>query len=218
MYSLGRLEEFDERSRDFPIRGLLTTQVPRSYTWKCTTVLNQGNIGACTGFAWAAELAARPKVISNITNQIGFNLYYRAQHLDEWAGNNYEGSSVLGAVRAVQEIYPGAIPEYRWAFGLDDLIMAVGHVGPAVAGIPWYSDMFTPDGSNTIHVGGDLVGGHAILVNGVNIANKVFKLHNSWGNHFGNNGSVRISFDDMKRLLRERGEACIPVRRGLVTV
>ncbi len=78
--------------------------------------------------------------------------------------------------------------------------------------------MFTPDSSNIIHVGGNLAGGHAILVNGVNIKNKLFRLHNSWGNHWGNNGEARISFADMDRLLHERGEACIPMRRGLVIV
>jgi len=218
MYSLGRLEEFDERSRDFPIRALLGAKPPRSYTWKCPVTLNQGNVGACTGFAWAQELAARPKVVENVTNQVGLNLYYKAQHLDEWPGNNYEGSSVLGAVKAVQELHPGAIPEYRWAFGLEDLILAVGYAGPAVIGVNWYSDMFRPDGQNIIHVSGDLVGGHAILVNGVNVKNGLFRLHNSWGSHWGFNGEARISFADMDKLLRRKGEACIPVRRGMVSI
>lgn len=218
MYTLGRLEEFDERSRDFPIRALLGAKPPRSYTWKCSVVLNQGNVGACTGFSWAQELAARPKVIGNVTNQTGLTLYHKAQDLDEWPGNNYEGSSVLGAVKAVQELYPGAIPEYRWAFGLDDLILAVGYAGPAVIGINWYNDMFTPDSQNTIHVGGGLAGGHAILVNGVNVKNKLFRLHNSWGHGWGMQGESRISFADMGRLLKEKGEACIPVRRGMVSI
>ena len=56
---LDRIARFDERSREWGIRKLQPGE-PRSYTWDCDTNLNQGNEGACVGFGWAQEAAARP--------------------------------------------------------------------------------------------------------------------------------------------------------------
>lgn len=211
-YALGRLVEFDERSRSFPIRTTIpVTYAPRSYTWRCEVQLNQGNVGACVGFSWAAELAARPAVIPNITDVMGFNLYHEAQRLDEWPGEAYEGSSVLGGAKAIKA--RGFLEEYRWAFGLDDLVLAIGYRGPAVLGINWYSGMFSPDNAGIIHPTGNVVGGHAILANGVSISKRLIRLHNSWGQWWGINGDAFISFDDLNRLLHEQGEACIPIKR-----
>jgi hypothetical protein len=99
----GRLVQFDERSRKFPIRTLLPDKPRRSYTWRVYTVLDQGAEGACTGFSVAHEAAARPKVVKNITNDIARQIYYRARELDEWPGEDYEGSSVLAAMKAGTE-------------------------------------------------------------------------------------------------------------------
>jgi hypothetical protein len=211
MSKFGRLVEFDERSRNFPVRELLATDKLRSYTWSCGIVLDQGNIGACTGFSVAQEAAAKPAVIKNITNQTGLEVYRRAQQLDEWPGENYEGSSVLGAIKAGTE--KGWYKEYRWAFSENDLALAVGHHGPAVIGINWYDSMSTPNGKGIITVSGEIAGGHAILCNGFNVKTGLYRLHNSWGNVWGINGECFISRLDMIRLLQEDGEACIPVVR-----
>lgn len=211
-YSLGRRVEFDEASRNFPIRALIPTAAkPRSYTWRCDAQLDQDGIGACVGFAWAAELAARPVVVNGIENQLGFDIYHDAQKLDEWPGEAYEGSSVLGGAKAVMD--RGFLEQYRWAFGLEDLVLAIGYKGPAVIGINWYGDMFLPDHNGVIHPTGGSPGGHAILANGVSIAKKLIRLHNSWGQAWGINGDCFISFDDLDKLLHEQGEACIPIRR-----
>jgi hypothetical protein len=174
-------------------------------------VLDQGSTPACTGFSVAHEAAARPVVVPGITNLIGRALYERAKQLDQWPGENYEGSSVLGAIKAGAE--KGWYPEYRWAFGEADLCLAVGYNGPAVLGIPWYESMSQPDAKGLITVGGRVQGGHAILCNSINIKTGLYRLHNSWGTSFGINGGCFISRKDLARLLRERGEACIPVKR-----
>jgi Papain family cysteine protease len=210
-FTLGRLVEFDERSRAFPIRPLMASKAPRSYTWSCNTWLDQRATSACVGFSWAHELIARPAVETNIDANTAYSFYKRAQDLDEWSGNAYEGSSVLGGAKAIAET--GRIEEYRWAFGLDDLIMAVGYAGPAVIGVNWYSSMFSPDAKGVIRVGGRVDGGHAILCNGVSVRTEMFRLHNSWGTGWGIGGDAFISFADMGRLLSEQGEACIPVKR-----
>lgn len=207
-----RLVRFDERSRNYPIRALFAPDIkPRSYTWACKLWLDQGSEGACTGFSMSHELAAKPVVVSGISNAFAIALYKRAQELDDWPGTNYEGSSVLGAMKAAME--KGYYTEYRWAFGEEDLAMAVGHHGPAVIGINWYEDMFEADRNGNIKVGGALAGGHAILCNGFNVKKGVYRLHNSWGAGWALNGECFISRADMTRLLKEQGEACVPVAR-----
>jgi len=208
----GRFVQFDERSRNFSIGKLLPYPIQkRSYTWNSYTVLDQGYEGSCTGHAVAHEAAARPKVIKNITHEIAFDIYRRAQKIDEWPGEDYEGSSVLAAIKIGKE--NGWYGEYRWAFSEDDLALAIGYKGPAVLGINWYDGMCTPDSDGIIKATGDLYGGHAILCNGYNVKKQLYRLLNSWGPDWGIKGSCFISVSDMKRLLREQGEACIPVVR-----
>ncbi len=212
--TFGRLIEFDDRSRKFPIRALIPqVSVPRSYTWSCGIWLDQEKAPACTGFAVAHEAAARPVIVPGINNVSGLSLYRRAKQLDQWPGEGYEGSSVLGAMKAGVEC--GWYSEYRWAFSEMDLRLAVGYKGPAVLGISWYSEMSSPDGNGIIEPLGGFLGGHAILCNGVNIKKRLYRLHNSWGKSWGRSGECFISFEDMEELLKEEGEACIPIKRLL---
>lgn len=211
---LDRIPFHDERSRNFPLRAMLTTaqqKAPRSYTWSCAYFLDQGQEGACTGFAVTHEAGARPVVAKRLSAAVAQDVYHRARELDDWPGENYEGSSVLGAIKAGKE--KGWYGEYRWAFGLDDLILAVGYKGPAVLGVNWYDQMFQPSANGYISASGQVAGGHAILCNGVDVKKKCFRLHNSWGTGWGVNGECFITFADMDKLLREYGEACIPIQR-----
>lgn len=207
---LDRLVQFDERSRNFPIRAIVPTK-PRSYTWKVNAYLDQGVEGACVGFAWAHELAARPKAKLDITNEVAREIYRGAQKIDEWEGEDYEGTSVIAGAKIVQR--SGLIGEYRWAFGVEDLRLAVGYKGPAVIGVNWYVGMYDPDANGYVRPTGGIMGGHSLLVYGNDEKNKRFKLHNSWGPSWGNFSSCFISHDDMAYLLNQQGEACIPVKR-----
>jgi hypothetical protein len=207
---LDRLIKFDPRSRAYPIRATIDARKPRSYTWSCGVWLDQGQEGACTGFAVCHEAAARPCVVS-VSEDVARQVYYRARVLDEWPGENYEGSSVLAAVKAGQE--RGWYDEYRWAFGLEDLKLALGYKGPAVLGVYWYEGMTNVDAAGFIRPTGQLVGGHAILANGISLKQKCVRLHNSWGKGWGRSGDCFISFDDLGVLLSQDGEACIPVLR-----
>lgn len=217
MKGLGRRPEFDERSRAFPVRALLRTVIqPRSYTWSCPLTLDQGQEGACVGFAFAHEASARPVKVHDVTGDIASSVYVRARQLDEWEGEDYSGTSILAGVKACKEI--GWYREYRWAFGLDDMLLAIGYKGPVVLGVNWYAGMVTPDADGVIHVEGELLGGHAILANGVSIGKKMVRLHNSWGPDWGIRGECFIGFDDLRRLLQEQGEACVPLGRTFPTI
>jgi len=213
----GRIASFDEESKRFSIRSLIPAKAkPRSYTWSCGVNLDQGSEGSCCGFSVAQEAAARPVVVSGITNEIALELYNRAKQLDEFEGEDYDGSSVLAAIKAGAE--KGWYPEYRWAFSEADLALAIGHHGPAVLGINWFEGMNEPDEQGMIYVTGRCLGGHAILCNGYDFPHRLYRLHQSWGLPFGINGECFIRAEDMSRLLRQDGEACVPVVRGQTIV
>lgn len=219
---LDRIVNFDDNSRNYPIRTLLGSKPKLSNkTWKCPTNLDQGTEGACVGFAWAHELNADPFKIP-VENKTARTIYYAAQQWDEWSGTNYDGTSVLAGAKTVNAI--GHMPEYRWAFGIDDVIDTLSHYGPLVLGINWYSDMFNTDTNGFIKPTGTLSGGHAILANGIQIRERkgfwwkdlpepIIRLHNSWGNSWGVNGEAFIYASDLSKLLKEQGEACVPVKR-----
>jgi hypothetical protein len=217
---LDRLIQFDERSRRFPIKAIVPKK-PRSYTWRCNTVLNQGSEGSCVGHGIAHELLARPSEVSpsEVDHRYAKEIiYWGAQQEDEWPGGSYpgakpfyEGTSVLAGVKVVQAI--GWIKEYRWGFSLNDLILGVGHHGPAVLGIAWLEGMSDTDDKGFIHATGSEQGGHCILCRALDVKKEYFTLRNSWGKEWGLAGDCKISFKDMEKLLAMQGEVCFFVDR-----
>jgi hypothetical protein len=230
---LGRLPSFDERSRDYPLRALLTSaqeRTLRSYSWWCPLMLDQLMTSACTGCSATYDLAASPKPLKQ-PNGLPFdfpwanNLYRMAQTMDEWSGEDYEGSSLLGAARALQKL--GFIGDYYWAFGIDDVLAALSHLGPVVVGTNWHSEMFRPDSKGLIAPNGPVEGGHAYLLRRV-IVSESSKARaigsknnrrgmpliggiNSWGASWGVNGHFFIWADQMEALLKAQGDARITV-------
>lgn len=205
---LDRLIEFDERSKLYPIRTLVEDKPLRSYTWRVPVALDQGNEGACVGFAWAHEAAARPVVVPGVTNQFARDIYHNAQLVDQWPGEAYEGTSVIAGARTMHDW--GYIDEYRWAFSENDLALAVGYKGPAVLGTYWYAGMDRPDADGYLRPIGGVRGGHAYLAYGYSIKKPGYKIWNSWGTgHYG-----WIHPADMALLLSQQGEAAIPIKRS----
>lgn len=191
----------------YPIMKLVgEKKKPRSYTWSCGKVLDQGKEGSCVGHGVAHELIARPSVVEGIDHIKAVEIYHLAQSLDPWPGSNYEGTTVDAGAKAAMQM--GYIDSYYWALYLEDLILGIGYAGPSVIGVTWYEGMFDTDKSGYIHPTGRPQGGHCVCLNGVNIKGEYFKGVNSWGNDWGTNGTFKISFKDMELLLKNQGVAC----------
>lgn len=217
---------FDDRSRMYGIRPLLGTSKKKKKPtfWQEGTVLDQGAEGACVGFGWLAEIIAKPVVPDEQpTEEVGNHLaqfyYEEAKKLDEWEGQDYEGTSVLAGAKVMKKY--GLISEYRWCFNIDDIIDAVATQGPVVIGIPWYNSMYTTNSQGLCGVSGEKVGGHCITLTGYDPAKvfgrqtvEVFRWRNSWGEEYGVNGSGYIRVSDLRKLFAEGGEACIPIVRN----
>lgn len=226
---LGWAPSHDPRSLNYPIRAAIGTVEEKPRTWGLGPVLDQGREGACVGFGWTAELAASPSPDPYLTfalgNQFASTLYREAQHVDEWPGEDYEGTSVLAGAKVVHA--GGFIGSYRWCFSVEDLRDAVIAEGPVVIGIPWYESMYYARSTGMVDISGPMVGGHCLLVHGYHPAmringegwferHRVFRVRNSWGTGWGDGGSGFIRYEDMRDLLANYGEACIPMDRKMV--
>jgi hypothetical protein len=210
---LDRIPQFDERSRQFPIRELIGDVPLKPKKWTCLPRLDQGREGACCGFGWSHELAADPVRVP-VSNASALALYHRAQQLDEWPGEQYEGTSVLAGAKAVQE--QGHMAEFRWAFGVDDVLATLSAHGPVVIGVDWMRGMMDTDANGYIVPTGEVVGGHCTLLRGLIRERRrwVCVGRNSWGRGWGLAGDFKLAADDLDVLLKNAGEACVPVARS----
>lgn len=228
---LDRIHQIDLRSLNYSVADALTApyhQTPRSRTWTLRDSLDQGQEGSCVGHGWAHELAATPIPVPNMTHEYAVEkIYWEAQKIDDWEGGSYpdadpryEGTSVLAGAKICQSL--GFIDEYRWALSLDDLVLALGHLGPAVIGVEWFEGMFDTDEKGFIHPTGRRSGGHCLCIIGVamyrnrdrsiDYTRSYFILQNSWGPSWGKNGRCYLTLAEMM-VLWPSGDFCIPVTR-----
>ncbi len=116
-----RPDRIDLRDRTYqpPLRSLVPQFPPADYVTKYfpmykSLVLNQGQEGACTGFGLACTInyllwsravlghhGSKQFKKSDLPSQVSQRmLYHLARFYDEWPGEDYEGSSCRGAVKA----------------------------------------------------------------------------------------------------------------------
>lgn len=218
------VSQHDERSRKHDIRSVLSAGVPiQKKMWDEGIVLDQGSEGACVGFGWTGEYlstpappAAQPR--TSVAETYAKGVYVNAKLIDEFSGENYEGTSVLAGAKVMQS--RGIIESYRWAFDLQSIRDAIIQEGPVVIGIPWKEGMYDTAPGGIVKVSGKLVGGHCLILTGYDPAMKigsrkyeVYRWRNSWGSSYGVGGSGYIKATDLDKLLKSTGEACIPMGR-----
>ncbi len=230
---LDAIPEHDPKSLgSYPVAELLAAAAPRrGRSWVAGPVLDQGEEGACVGFAFGGDLAADPVRAGGTASdldELARRVYRRAQQLDPWPDDiPYEGTSILAGAKACREA--GHFAEYRWAANVDELVAVLtttstsGSVtfGPVVAGVDWHDGMYETDGDGLVSVDGPRVGVHAILVRGVLFAHQwrrrrdepLFRWRNSWGTGYGINGDGLIFAGDLERILGAQPELCVPVYR-----
>lgn len=97
---------FDQRSKAYGIGAIVDSSKTKdtSVLWPEGIVLDQGAEGACVGFGWAGDVLAEPvspkiQPTPEKGNADAISYYKRAQKIDEWPGEDYEGTSVLAAQR-----------------------------------------------------------------------------------------------------------------------
>jgi Papain family cysteine protease len=189
-------------------------------------ILNQGQEGACTGFGLATVvhyLLRRRKVVPNLTEISPRMLYEMAKRYDEWAGEDYDGSSARGAMKGWHK--HGVCTKELWTysptnvdrqltemrsrdavkrplgsyFRVNHQDLVAMHTAIAEVGI-LYATATVHAGWNQIIDEGliplseEILGGHAFAI--VAYDDRGFWIQNSWGNEWGLNGFACISYDD----------------------
>lgn len=213
-YPLGRhldaAARHDPRSRAYPcgvspLRTVMHAHGP---------ILDQGDIGACTGFAAAAAANCQPLRGRRrpLGNPDGLALYEAATRIDAYPGvypptdTGSDGLSVAKA--AVTRRY---VSSYQHAFGLGPCLGALVN-GPVIVGTRWHEAMFTPDAQGFVHPMGNVVGGHEWCLIGLNVAHQYVTAQQSWGPAWGLRGLFRVTFADLGALLVDGGDATVLVR------
>jgi hypothetical protein len=208
---LGRHIRHDSRSRQYAVQPTATAvqSVLHAFTGP---VLDQGNLGSCTGNMVVNTLKAAPftptvpKTVS-LDETLAVKVYSLGTTFDSDPANyppTDTGSDGLSVGKAAKAL--GLISGYRWAFGIDAALLALMD-GPIGIGIDWYAGFDNPTGPNAlVAISGAVRGGHEVTVIGYDASSKTLRLVNSWGSGWGDGGFFTMSVDTLTALLKAGGD------------
>lgn len=218
-HPLGRHVEHDDRSRAFAVEH--ATVAPHPTLWAHTgAVLDQGQLGSCTGNAITQVLATGPLFEKGYkpTEDLALKIYELATTLDSVPGQyppNDTGSSGLGVAKAARKL--GLISSYRHAFGIAQAQATIQRT-PFITGTSWHQGMFTPDHHGVIKPTGPVAGGHEYVCLGWDPQVDMWTFLQSWG-HWGigikgiaTTGLFRMHGTDYAALLADQGDITVPAR------
>jgi len=213
---LGRNVNLDSRSWAYALQPK-ATPVHSVRHESAIGILNQGNIGACTGNAAVACAYRLPfyapgaPAWSFSPDEPGaLNWYRRNTQLDPFPGT-YEpddtGSDGLTASKVAVEA--GIIGGYQMSGDLDSSLQALMD-RPGITGLPWYNSMFSPSATGllTVDRSSGLAGGHELCVDEVVVTDNgvIVGGPNSWGVEWGAQGRWYLTADDWWSLRQEGGD------------
>lgn len=220
---LGRHVNHDSRNRYYAVGSMFISGMATSAQYHSSIpVLDQGQIGACTGFAGAGLMGygryfselplAKQNALLNSGNATGLTFYHTATTLDNISGTyppNDTGSDGPSSAKGMTQL--GYANGYKHSFTYASFLTAL-NTGPVMVGTTWYNSMFDTsgaDGTVNIDTRSGVAGGHEYVADGYD-SNWVYFL-NSWGTSFGNKGHFRIAASQFSALLADQGDVTVPV-------
>lgn len=209
---LGRHVRHDPRSLRYLVQP---AAVPQTKVWeRHIPVLDQGDLGSCTGNATVGVLGSAPfydTIPASLRPLLGEDtavaLYSLATHLDDFPGDyppQDTGSSGLDVAKAAQQL--GYISGYLHITSVAAAQTAILS-GPFIVGTVWLSGMDTPDSTGRVHATGIERGGHEYQCIGYHADSDLWEFVNSWGTGWGKAGRFFYSSADFAALLRADGDA-----------
>jgi len=210
--TLGRHQEHDPASRNYPA-AMATHLHDVSWTYH-GAVLDQGEVGSCTGNAAVEVLMTGPYYdhLQHVyTEDDALKVYERATQIDRIPGRyppTDTGSSGLAVMKACREF--AWITAYHHCFSLDAALRAL-MLGPVITGVVWYESMFKPDSDGTVHIAGSIAGGHEFTVLGYDSKREAVRCLNHWTPQWGDGGYFWLKAADWNTLLHQHGDVTVPV-------
>lgn len=163
-----------------------TASYTRKQPWRIPKELplDQDTTSECVLHAvWARILGAPYMRASDVSREAMRRRYLRAQELDEWPGNAYDGTSGRAGARvAVEEGYADG---YAWSFDEPTDRGWVRTEGPLCIGVPMFTGMMDPDRRGRINPTGSFEGWHEMLVRWYYPDEDAYLILNSWGRSWG---------------------------------
>lgn len=178
---------------------------PKSKAWRIWWYGSQGQTSQCVGFAWHALLRAKPMLQRDPAPDF---IYHEAQKVDEWEGEDYDGTSVRAGAKVLQAA--GKLVSYSWAFDVETVLNWIAFKGPVVLGTTWFEGMDHPDENGIVLPTGAERGGHAYTALTTNEKLRLVGCQQSWPKPWGKNGRFFIRYEDLDQLIQNGGEACTP--------
>lgn len=228
---LGRRKAPDDRDLRFLLKRKLAApgevMLPSRKTWPISGhSLDQGETGSCVGHAWRNFLRCAP-IKTEKSGPSQWDIYRGCVAIDEWSDNDNEvnysdgdprldsGTSVRAGAKVVTAA--GRLKSYAWAFELAPVIEWVLTQSAAVLGVSWYSSFMYPaaDGLIKITPSARPIGGHAVLLRGIDMRRALATIENSWSDEWGKGGACYLPLTDLERLIHEDGEACVALEQKL---
>ncbi len=191
----------------------------KSVTWqRVIPILNQGDVGSCTGNAMTGALCtdpvypALPADHPVLDENEALYLYSEAEVIDGDGPYPPNDNGSTGPSVAQAAINNGLIKDKKLYTDLDSALQAL-MAGPVMIGSNWYSSFDNPaaDGTVTIAPGAYVRGGHEYEAYGVDAAAQMVLCDNSWGASWGDKGMFKMSYATLEQLLGEGGDVTEPV-------
>jgi hypothetical protein len=221
---LGRHVRHDPRSLRYQVaaRSLGTLKSVRHA--RRIPVLDQGDLGSCTGNAAEGVLGTspffeaipngapgRPTADSAADEKQAVALYSAATALDDYDGTYPPvdtGSDGLSVAKAC--LKAGLISGYQHATSLEAALTALA-ADPVITGSNWYDSFDQPASNGLIKISkrASVRGGHEYELEELDVENRLVWLTNSWSTAWGAGGRACIGWDDFGRLLSEQGDVTV---------
>jgi hypothetical protein len=222
---LGRHVKHDPRSLQYAFKATGDTLVSKRWSTDSDLVLDQGDLGSCTGNATTGALicshgnpihdSLSDAQRSGLNESLAVKIYEQATATDGFPGQyppTDTGSDGLDAAKAAKTF--GYISGYTHALSLDDVLGALQH-GPAIIGANWKTGFDNPSRDGQVQYTGTVRGGHEFCLDEIDVENQRVWFRNSWSASWGVNGRAWMSFDTLAAVLADQGDVTVFVPLSL---